>query len=113
MNLAPATSVADCRSCVQARAFAEFLVPMLEYVPERRATAAEMLRHPWLSQQPAAADQPAAQHASHRPSNSHRPASSSPPVKRCVAFPQHEAYLVQPCGILCAVLGGVQQHALH
>lgn len=29
--------------------FAGFLEPMLEYVPERRASAQEMLRHPWLS----------------------------------------------------------------
>eukprot|EP00955_Chlamydomonas_euryale_P016231 173395-Chlamydomonas_euryale.AAC.1 len=26
----------------------EFLKPMLEFSPERRATAAEMLQHPWL-----------------------------------------------------------------
>lgn len=27
---------------------ADFLRPMLEYEPERRATAQEMLSHPWL-----------------------------------------------------------------
>ena len=25
------------------------MLPMLEYLPEKRATAAEMLEHPWLS----------------------------------------------------------------
>ncbi len=35
----------------QAQALADFLLPMLEYVPERRATAAEMLGHPWLQAQ--------------------------------------------------------------
>jgi serine/threonine-protein kinase SRPK3 len=28
---------------------ADFLLPMLRLVPEERATAAEMLRHPWLA----------------------------------------------------------------
>ena len=28
---------------------ADFLRPMLEFEPERRATAQEMLRHPWLN----------------------------------------------------------------
>jgi serine/threonine protein kinase len=32
----------------QAQALTDFLLPMLEYVPSRRATAAEMLAHPWL-----------------------------------------------------------------
>ncbi|KAK9904075.1 hypothetical protein WJX75_003847 [Coccomyxa subellipsoidea] len=32
----------------EAQLLADFLQPMLEYVPERRATAAEMLQHPWL-----------------------------------------------------------------
>jgi serine/threonine-protein kinase SRPK2 len=30
--------------------FASFLMPMLEYVPRRRATALDCLRHPWLSE---------------------------------------------------------------
>lgn len=30
---------------------ADFLLPMLEYLPEKRATAQEMLNHPWLTQQ--------------------------------------------------------------
>ena len=34
--------------CTQARALARFLRPMLDFVPEKRATAAEMLRHEWL-----------------------------------------------------------------
>ncbi|XP_029428642.1 SRSF protein kinase 1 isoform X2 [Rhinatrema bivittatum] len=33
----------------EAAGFTDFLVPMLELIPERRATAAECLRHPWLS----------------------------------------------------------------
>ncbi|XP_069489542.1 SRSF protein kinase 1 isoform X4 [Ambystoma mexicanum] len=32
----------------EAAGFTDFLVPMLELVPEKRATAAECLRHPWL-----------------------------------------------------------------
>ena len=31
-------------------AFAEFLTPMLEFDPERRATAEESLNHPWLNE---------------------------------------------------------------
>lgn len=34
--------------CLQAKALADFLLPMLEYVPLKRATAERMLRHPWL-----------------------------------------------------------------
>nr|XP_033773432.1 SRSF protein kinase 1 isoform X1 [Geotrypetes seraphini] len=33
----------------EASEFTDFLIPMLELIPERRATAAECLRHPWLS----------------------------------------------------------------
>ncbi|XP_044068254.1 SRSF protein kinase 1a isoform X5 [Siniperca chuatsi] len=33
----------------EAECFADFLLPMLELIPEKRATAAECLRHPWLS----------------------------------------------------------------
>lgn len=33
----------------EAAAFADFLMPMLEYYPERRATAQKMLSHPWLN----------------------------------------------------------------
>ncbi|XP_064415304.1 SRSF protein kinase 3 isoform X2 [Latimeria chalumnae] len=36
-------------SLEQAVQFTDFLLPMLEYVPEKRATAAECLRHPWLN----------------------------------------------------------------
>ncbi|XP_044856554.1 LOW QUALITY PROTEIN: SRSF protein kinase 3, partial [Mauremys mutica] len=32
----------------QAAAFAHFLLPMLEFLPERRPTAAQCLQHPWL-----------------------------------------------------------------
>ncbi|XP_076414499.1 SRSF protein kinase 1 isoform X2 [Peromyscus maniculatus bairdii] len=33
----------------EAAGFTDFLLPMLELVPEKRATAAECLRHPWLN----------------------------------------------------------------
>lgn len=33
----------------EATAFTDFLIPMLEFDPERRATAEECLLHPWLS----------------------------------------------------------------
>lgn len=32
----------------RAQELAAFLVPMLDFVPERRATAGQMLDHPWL-----------------------------------------------------------------
>jgi serine/threonine protein kinase len=32
----------------RAKQFTEFLLPMLEYDPNVRATAAQCLRHPWL-----------------------------------------------------------------
>ncbi|KAJ8898191.1 hypothetical protein PR048_003551 [Dryococelus australis] len=36
-------------SSKEAREFTDFLLPMLEYDPSRRATAAECLNHPWLN----------------------------------------------------------------
>ncbi len=36
----------------EAENLAGFLLPMLEWYPERRATAKEMLDHPWLKMQP-------------------------------------------------------------
>ena len=39
-----------CSLALQAQSLTSFLLPMLEYVPEKRATAAEMLHHPWLEQ---------------------------------------------------------------
>ncbi|MCQ2821520.1 MAG: hypothetical protein MJ252_30040, partial [archaeon] len=36
----------------EAKALAEFLLPMLEYYPEKRASAREMLNHPWLKMEP-------------------------------------------------------------
>ncbi|XP_062401370.1 SRSF protein kinase 1b isoform X2 [Sardina pilchardus] len=33
----------------EAQSFSSFLLPMLDLVPEKRATAAECLRHPWLA----------------------------------------------------------------
>ena len=35
----------------EAESLADFLVPMLQYYPERRATAQQMLSHPWLTQE--------------------------------------------------------------
>ena len=32
----------------EAQALTDFMMPMLEYYPERRASARELLRHPWL-----------------------------------------------------------------
>jgi serine/threonine protein kinase len=37
---------------VQAAGLRDFLEPMLDFVPERRATAAEMLQHPWCPPPP-------------------------------------------------------------
>ena len=37
-----------CVPLAQAREIADFLLPMLRYDPEARASAAEMLQHPWL-----------------------------------------------------------------
>ncbi|MCQ2817936.1 MAG: hypothetical protein MJ252_11785, partial [archaeon] len=36
----------------EAKALADFLLPMLEYYPEKRASAREMLNHPWLKMEP-------------------------------------------------------------
>ena len=36
----------------EAQALSEFLLPMLEFYPERRASARELLRHPWLKMPP-------------------------------------------------------------
>lgn len=33
----------------EASGFSDFLLRMLEYRPERRATAAQSLRHPWVT----------------------------------------------------------------
>ena len=33
----------------EAKAFSDFLMPMLEYYPDKRASARDLLRHPWLS----------------------------------------------------------------
>ncbi|XP_028669110.1 SRSF protein kinase 3 [Erpetoichthys calabaricus] len=33
----------------QAAQFSDFLLPMMEYIPEKRATAAQCLQHPWLN----------------------------------------------------------------
>ena len=36
----------------EAKALSDFLMPMLEYYPEKRASARELLRHPWLTMPP-------------------------------------------------------------
>ncbi|KAG8595128.1 hypothetical protein GDO81_001426 [Engystomops pustulosus] len=36
-------------SLEEATQFSDFLLPMLEFIPEKRATAAQCLQHPWLS----------------------------------------------------------------
>ncbi len=36
----------------EAGALADFLMPMLEWYPDRRATARQMLAHPWLTMSP-------------------------------------------------------------
>ena len=59
LNLSTAGLQATSYSLIvvaQARALSRFLRPMLDFVPEKRATAAEMLRHEWLD---GAADAPA------------------------------------------------------
>lgn len=33
----------------QATQFSAFLLPMMEYIPEKRASAAACLQHPWLN----------------------------------------------------------------
>ena len=33
----------------EAQAFSDFLMPMLEYYPDKRASARDLLRHPWLN----------------------------------------------------------------
>jgi len=33
----------------EAKAFSDFLMPMLEYYPDKRASARELLKHPWLN----------------------------------------------------------------
>ena len=36
----------------EAKAFSDFLMPMLEYYPDKRAGARELLKHPWLNMPP-------------------------------------------------------------
>lgn len=33
----------------EAQTFSDFILPMLDLIPEKRATAAECLRHPWIN----------------------------------------------------------------
>lgn len=33
----------------EAQAFTDFLIPMLRWDPNKRASAEEMLKHPWLT----------------------------------------------------------------
>jgi serine/threonine protein kinase len=43
--------VSDDVKLMQAKCLASFLLPMLEYQPEKRVTAGEILSHPWLDGQ--------------------------------------------------------------
>ncbi|KAI3424978.1 hypothetical protein D9Q98_008359 [Chlorella vulgaris] len=43
----------------EAQSFADFLLPMLNFVPSKRATAGQMLRHPWLRGEPLSHARPA------------------------------------------------------
>jgi serine/threonine protein kinase len=36
----------------EAQALSDFIMPMLEYLPEKRASARELLNHPWLKMEP-------------------------------------------------------------
>ena len=63
---------------------AAFLLPMLRYDPEERATAAQMLQHRWLSSQEALAQTPV---ANGRSGDHHRSQSPSPPSKRSAIVP--------------------------
>ena len=49
-----------CYASLQARSFADFLLPMLNFVPGKRATAGQMLKHPWLRGEAATASGAAA-----------------------------------------------------
>jgi len=71
----------------QAQGLSSFLLPMLEYAPDKRATAADMLRHPWLQgclpkiaaldlNRDAASDKP------HRHKSSHSRSASAYAAKR-------------------------------
>lgn len=60
----------------------DFLLPMLRYDPDRRATAGEMLRHPWLRGERSRMVEPRKQHkgvgsSDRSPSSSKRPSSVS------------------------------------
>ncbi len=74
-------------SAEQAQGLSSFLLPMLEYAPDKRATAADMLRHPWLQgclpkiaaldlNRDAASDEP------HRHKSSHSRSASAYAAKR-------------------------------
>ncbi|DBA96225.1 TPA: hypothetical protein ACH3X3_002421 [Trebouxia sp. C0006] len=71
----------------EAQGLSSFLLPMLEYAPDKRATAADMLRHPWLQgclpkiaaldlNRDAASDKP------HRHKSSHSRSASAYAAKR-------------------------------
>ncbi len=49
-QLQNASADKSCGCLLQAKGLASFLTPMLEYIPEKRATAKEMLSHPWLKE---------------------------------------------------------------
>ncbi len=68
LQTAPESTLCAALPCptrpLQARAFADFLLPMLNFVPSKRATAGQMLQHPWLRGEVAAAPAAAAAAAS-------------------------------------------------
>ncbi|KAK9829340.1 hypothetical protein WJX72_005262 [[Myrmecia] bisecta] len=74
----------------EAQSLASFLTPMLDFVPEKRATAAQMLKHPWLDGcQPAprrtgqqAASRPAAAGSNRHHARSHTRSASPRSTKR-------------------------------
>ncbi|KQK13218.1 SRSF protein kinase 1 isoform X2 [Brachypodium distachyon] len=64
-------------SDIDAAAMAEFLVPILDFVPEKRPTAAQLLQHPWfdagpLRRQPKILPEPAENSVEDAPENHHR-----------------------------------------
>jgi serine/threonine protein kinase len=68
------TVVACCRPCPpQATQLCDFLLPMLRFDPTKRATAAEMLNHPWLQEK-----RPASRFRRAMEADDERPARPSP-----------------------------------
>lgn len=65
-----------------ARDFQEFLEPMLDYVPDKRATAAQCLQHPWLQAEPNGRRSASSSRSKERSSSAagnHQPSSDQEP----------------------------------